>query len=149
MNPDGDKVTVKVEDDIFEDYISFKKPVDPLIVPGYYTAGTNWVYWHIDYYNEDGDKPNIKVYTKSHPTKVTISPISDLGDNGYVAADPESKGHNFFGRTTYPLTLATEKTGDQNEVLTDGEGDIIYLEMTGETFSIPYTDRPEEAMRKE
>lgn len=153
VNPDGDKVTITIDDNVFSDEISFVKPYDPLFVADFHNSGGDWDNWSIYYYNEEGAIPDIKMYSKSHPDPVTISPNSDLGENGYRAADPEVSGHDFFGNTAYGVQLVYEPRGGSNEVVIEGDDDVIYLEMGDDTFSVPYSNDPLEMfyvpMRKE
>ncbi len=137
VNPDGDKVTITIGDNILTETVDFVKPYDPLLVATITQGVSGGLAGNINYYNETGQRPTITAYSDSDPTRVTLTPHPDLGDNGYYASDIEG-GHD-FGRTVYSISLIfdpSEAAGWDYEVNVNEESDILYLEMDGETFSM-------------
>lgn len=139
VNPAGDNVTIKIGDNVLNETIEFEGKQETLVVANFGIAGNG--YWHGDIYlyNEDGVRPEIKIYSQSNTNQVTLTPNSDLGDNGYRAADPNTSEP--FGYTIYSVNLvydAETGTGYGNEILVNADSDIFYVVIDGKTYSHQY-----------
>lgn len=138
VNPNGDKVTVKIGDNILTESISFIKPFELLIVANITISGNGYITGNINYYNETGLRPTIKLYSASNSTAVYADPNPDLGDNGYYAPNPDL--NDYFGYTTYSTTLVYEEEnapGFSNQVFVDFESDVLFVEINGKKYSVP------------
>ena len=138
VNPDGDKVTITIGDNLFTETVDFKKKYEPLIVADITQGVTGGIHGHIYYYNETGERPDITMYSESDPTLVTVSADDELYDNGFRPTDVES-GYD-FGRTYYPVTLVTnheEALGYDYEVNVNYESDTFYVKIGDKTYSVP------------
>jgi hypothetical protein len=138
VNPEGDKITITIGDNVFSETVDFKKKHDPLIVANITQGLSGGLGGDFYYYNETGDRPDIKIYSDTDSSPITASPDDQLGDNGYYASDLVS-GHE-FGYTIYPVSLITDPEADTNwtnEVDVNAESDVLYVEINGKTFSMP------------
>jgi len=150
VNPDGDKVTITIGDNVFSETVDFKKKYNPLMVANFgqgisidvegQDENESGLGGEIKYYNETGERPDIVVYSDSDPTPKTFSPSSDRGDNGYYESNAEEQYHN-FGYTHYTVRLVFEPQNPDiwtESIITNSETDVIYVEIDGKTFSVAY-----------
>jgi hypothetical protein len=138
VNPDGDKITITIGDNVFSETVDFVKKYDPLLVASITQGVSGGLHGKIYYYNETGERPTITAYSDSDPTPVSLTPLSDVGDNGYYASDAESGDD--FGRTVYSISLifdAEESSGYDYEVNVNHESDVLYVEIGDKTYSMP------------
>lgn len=138
VNPEGDVITIDIGNGAFTETIDYEKPQEPLMVASITIGGNGYITGDVYYYNEEGDRPEISMYSESDQTAITTMPNSDLGDNGYRASDP-SAGTD-FGYTIYSVTLVYEPEnapGWDNEVNVNFESDTFYVSIEGNTFSVP------------
>jgi hypothetical protein len=138
VNPDGDKVTITIGDNVFSETVDFKKKYNPLMVADITQGVSGGLYGDINLYNETGERPTIKAYTESSQTPISLTPNSDLGDNGYYESDVE--GSHDFGRTVYPISLIfrpDEASGYDYEINANKESDILFVEIGDKTYSMP------------
>lgn len=149
VNPEGDKITITVGDNVLSETIDFDNKYYPTMVANFgqglsievegQDENESGLGGEIMFYNETGERPDIVVYSESDPTRKTISPNADLYDNGYQASDVETKED--FGRTYYSLALVFEPQNPDiwpNDIIVNSESDIIYVEIDGKTFSVAY-----------
>lgn len=138
VNPEGDKITITIGDNVFSETVDFVKKHDPLMVADITQGVSGGLAGDIQYYNETGERPTITAYTDSDPTPVTLTPNSDLGDNGYFASDLDVLRD--FGYTVYSISLIfrpDEASGWDYEVNTNKESDVLYVEIGDKTYSMP------------
>lgn len=138
VNPDGDKITITIGDNVFSETVDFVKQYDPLLVADITQGVSGGLGGDIQYYNENGERPAITAYTDSNPTPVTLTPNSDLGDDGYLESDLEILRD--FGYTSYSISLIfrpDEASGWDYEVNANKESDVLYIEIGDKTYSMP------------
>lgn len=138
VNPDGDKITITIGDNVLTETVNFVKKYDPLLVANISQGVNGGLSGDINYYNETGERPTITAYSDSDPTRVTLTPHPDLGDNGYYASDIE--GGRDFGYTVYSISLIfdpEEASGYDYEVDVNHESDVLHVEIDDKTFSMP------------
>mgnify|MGYP001030496911 FL=1 len=138
VNPAGDEITITIGDNKFVETVEFEGKHEQLVVANFSISGEDCWIGDVKYYNEEGVKPEIKIYSESHPTPITVNPDPDLGDDGYRPADPELSEP--FGHTIYSvvLTYGSNSSGWANEVFVNSESDTFYVELGGQTFSMTY-----------
>ncbi len=137
VNPDGDKITITIGENVLSETVDFEKKYDPLLVASIGQGISGGLNGKINYYNETGERPTIKAYSESDPTPVSLTPDSDLGDKGYYASDIEI-GRD-FGRTVYPISLISDPAnapGYDYQVNVDEESDVLYVEIGDKTYSM-------------
>jgi hypothetical protein len=138
VNPEGDEITITIGDDKLVETVDFEGKHEKLIVANFTRGGQDCWLGNVKYYNEDGEKPEIKLYSESHPNPITVNADPDLGENGYRPSDPEVSEP--FGYAVYSgvLTYSSESSGWDNEVFVNSESDTFYVEIEGQTFSMVY-----------
>lgn len=138
VNPEGDKVTITIGDNLLTETVDFNKKYDPLIVSNFTISAKGCINGDIKYYNQDGDRPQIKLYSASNSSPITVSPNSDLGDNGFYPSDIAVLQD--FGYTIYSASLVYDPENApnySNQVMINFESDILYVEIEGKTYSTP------------
>lgn len=138
VNPAGDKVTIKIGD-AFSEIVNFEGKQETLVVANFGIRGNGLFHGEIKLYNESGVRPEIKVYSQSHTDQVTLNPDSDLGDNGYRAADPSTS--EAFGYTIYSLNLVYDPasgSGYGDGIIVNEDSDTFYAIINGKTYSHQY-----------
>lgn len=139
VNPGGDVVTIDIGNGAFVETINFEGKHDPLLVADVTIGGNGYIMGNIIYYNEDADRPEIKIYSETDPSGVLTMPNDDLGDDGYYHSDSTSS-HHYFGSTMYSLVMVYEPDnapGFDNEVEVDFDAGTLYVEIEGKTYSVP------------
>lgn len=139
VNPAGDKITIKIGDNAFTETVDFKRKYNKAIVISTSISGQGYLMGEIKYYNEEELRPEIKMYSTSHPDEITTTPHSEYGDNGYRASDPSVS--EAFGYSIYTINLVYDEASSNatgNNVLVNNDSDTIFVIIDGETYSVTY-----------